>query len=182
MNRQEISSRFSIRKIGIDEQIESFDCGDADLNDFILHESQLYRKALLAVSYVLERNDDKSVCAYFSLANDRISIEDFENNTAFNRFRRRRFVNEKRLKSYPAAKICRLAVSSQYRGEHIGSFILNFIKSSFVTDNKTGCRFLTVDAYRQTLPFYSVNHFIPLNEEDADAGTRLLFFDLETVA
>ena len=33
---------------------------------------------------------------YFSLANDRISVTDFEDKTAFNRFRRRRFVNEKR--------------------------------------------------------------------------------------
>lgn len=31
---------------------ESFNCGDTDLNDFILHEAPLYREALLAVSCV----------------------------------------------------------------------------------------------------------------------------------
>lgn len=30
---------------------ESFNCGDADLNDFILNEGPLYREALLAVTY-----------------------------------------------------------------------------------------------------------------------------------
>lgn len=180
MEREEIAAKFSIRKIGIDEQIESFDCGDADLNDFILNESVHYRKALLAVSYVLERNEDKAVCAYFSLANDKVSLSDFENKTEFNRFRRKRFVNEKRLKSYPAAKICRLGVSTTMRGEHIGSFLINFIKSFFVANNKTGCRFLTVDAYAAAVPFYLNNRFAPLNDEDADAATRLLFFDLET--
>lgn len=32
------------------------------------------------------------------IANDRISLSDFENKTEFNRFRKRQFVNEKRLK------------------------------------------------------------------------------------
>ena len=49
-------------------------------------------------------------------------------------------------------------------------------------DNKTGCRFLTVDAYAGAVPFYLKNGFIPLNDEDADADTRLLYFDLATIA
>ena len=47
-------SSYKIRKLGINEKVKSFDCGDADLNDFILNESNLYRKALLSVSYVFE--------------------------------------------------------------------------------------------------------------------------------
>lgn len=180
MEEHEIMAHYTIRKLGADEQVEAFDCGDADLNDFILHESLPYRKALLAVSYVLERKADKAVCAYFSLANDRVSLGDFENKTEFNRFRKHRFVNEKRLKSYPAAKICRLAVISSLKGQNIGTFLLDFIKSYFVADNKTGCRFLTVDAYAAAQTFYRNNRFVPLNANDADAPTRLLYFDLET--
>ena len=86
-----------IRRLEEDEKIKSFSCGDADLDDFILNEAPYYRDALLAVSYVMEQ-DDKPI-AYFSLANDRVSIQDFETNTEFNRFRRHRFVNEKRKKS-----------------------------------------------------------------------------------
>lgn len=41
---------------------------------------------------------NKQVLAYFSLANDRVSLSDFDNKTEFNRFRKHRFVNEKRLK------------------------------------------------------------------------------------
>ena len=111
---QEPFSSYIIRKLETDERVKSFDCGDADLNDFILNESGLYRKALLAVSYVFEAVDDinhEHIAAYFSLANDRVSMTDFPNKTEFNRFRKHRFVNEKRLKSYPAAKICRLAVN-----------------------------------------------------------------------
>ena len=44
---------YIVRRLKIKESVKSFDCGDTDLNDFILNESLLYRKALLAVSYVV---------------------------------------------------------------------------------------------------------------------------------
>ena len=64
---------YIVRRLKIKESVKSFDCGDTDLNDFILNESLLYRKALLAVSYVVEdKKNNNRVAAYFSLANDRI--------------------------------------------------------------------------------------------------------------
>lgn len=176
------NNKLSIRRLQKNELVNSFDCGDADLNEFILNESVFYRKALLAVSYVVEDMANKQVLAYFSLANDRVSLSDFENKTKFNRFRKQRFVNEKRLKSYPASKVCRLGVDISARGMRIGSYLIDFIKSYFLVDNKTGCRFLTVDAYADAIPFYLKNGFVPLNDEDADAATRLLYFDLATIA
>lgn len=150
------------------------------MNDFIMNESVLYRDALLAVSYVAE-SGTKQTIGYFSLANDRVSLTDFENNTEFNRFRRHRFVNEKRLKSYPAVKICRLGIDLSVKGCGIGSELLDFIKSYFIVNNKTGCRFITVDAYAAAVPFYLKNGFEPLTTDDADAYTRLLYFDLDEV-
>ena len=52
---------------------------------------------------------------------------------------------------------------------------------SNVLENKTGCRFLTVDAYAAAVPFYEKNWFIPLNNEDVDSATRLLYFDLNDI-
>lgn len=116
-----------VRKLEVDERVKSFNCGDADLNDFILYEAGAYQKALLAVTYVCETTDGREIAAYFSLANDRISLTDFQNNTMFNRFRKRLFVNRKRLKSYPATKICRLAVSGDLQRQHIGEMVVLFI-------------------------------------------------------
>ena len=170
---------YTVRRLKVKEVVKSFDCGDADLNDFILNESLFYRKALLAVSYVVEnKKNDNWVSAYFSLANDRISLTDFKDKTEFNRFRKHRFVNEKRLRSYPATKICRLGVDGSAKGVGMGSFLLAFIQSYFVVNNKTGCRFLTVDAYADAVPFYLRNGFVPLTPEDENSPTRLLFFDL----
>ena len=62
---------YIVRRLKIKESVKSFDCGDTDLNDFILNESLLYRKALLAVSYVVEdKKNNNRVAAYFSLANE----------------------------------------------------------------------------------------------------------------
>ena len=182
MQQQSDASTSAMIVVKLEEQdsVKSFDCGDDDLNDFILHESPLYRKEKLAVTYVLKEADDlanEHIKAFFSLSNDRISISDFDSKTKYNRFSRR-FNNHKRLKSYPAAKIGRLAVHASAKGMNIGSTLLNFIKLYFTTDNKTGCRFITVDAYAAAIPFYLRNGFVPLNEEDADEPTRLLYFDL----
>ena len=178
MTADEIRAQYRICKLAENERVESFDCGDADLNDFILNDALPYRKEKLAVTYVyVDKDDNAKVAAFFCLSNDRISLADFDNKTKYNKFSRR-FNNRKRLKSYPAAKIGRLGVSVSMKGMSIGSILLDFIKHFFVADNKTGCRFITVDAYAAAIPFYLRNGFVPLNDEDADEPTRLLYFDL----
>ncbi|MDE5887297.1 MAG: GNAT family N-acetyltransferase [Muribaculaceae bacterium] len=175
---EEFAEHFQIRKLSKDENIRDFDCGDEDLNEFLIKDAPLYQKALLANTYIIENKENGSIGAYFSLANDRIAIKDFPNNTEFNRFRRHRFVNEKRLTNYPAVKLCRFAVSDNVKGMSIGTFLLDYLKSWFVNDNRTGCRFITVDAYHDAEPFYLKNGFIYLTASDVDRSTRLMFFDL----
>ncbi|MDE6369616.1 MAG: GNAT family N-acetyltransferase, partial [Muribaculaceae bacterium] len=101
--------------------VYAFDCDDEDLNDFLLNESNLYRNALLSVTYVVEEKETKEILAYFSLSNDKVSISDFESKSEFNRFRRHKFVNEKRLRSYPAIKIGRLAIAKSAQHQSIGT-------------------------------------------------------------
>lgn len=64
----------------------------------------------------------------------------------------------------------------------MGKDLINYIKSFFVENNKTGCRFITVDAYAAAVPFYMKNGFLPLTQEDAESPTRLLYFDLANIA
>lgn len=113
MTREEFQKRCLVRRLNVGDTISAFDCDDEDLNDFLLYEANLYRNALLSVTYVVEDKQTNEVLAYFSLSNDKISISDFESKTEFNRFRKHKFVNEKRLRSYPAIKIGRLAISKK---------------------------------------------------------------------
>lgn len=178
MTIEEYQRRFSIRKLEENETVSTFNCGDEDLNDFILNDAVTYRQAMLAVTYILEDKTTNHIAAYFSLANDRIGLKDFIEIRDYNRFRKPKFVNTKRLKSYPAVKICRLAISNTLHGLGIGTNLIQFIKSYFIVDNKTGCRFITVDAYADAIGFYRRNQFSFLNDDDKDSRTRVLFFDL----
>ncbi len=67
------------------------------------------------------------------------------------------------------------------KGQALGTFLLDFIKSYFLAENKTGCRFLSVDAYVGAVPFYEKNGFVLLNSTDTDTTTRLLLFNLQTL-
>lgn len=53
---------------------------------------------------------------------------------------------------------------------NIGSHTLNMIKKLFVTENRTGCRFITVDAYNneEVLQFYQKNEFQFFYDKDED--------------
>lgn len=181
MNNADFESLFKIGRLNPQKPILSFDCGDEDLNDFILTEASAYQEALLAVTYLVIHKETKEVAAYFSLANDKISITDFENKTEFNRFRKHKFVNEKRIRSYPAIKIGRLAIARAYQKQSLGKKLLDFIKQLSLLNKDSGCRFVTVDAYIDALPFYIKNDYQFLNSDDEDKNTRVMYFDLASL-
>ena len=78
-------------------------------------------------------------------------------------------------------KIGRLGVDLHFKGQHIGSDILSFVTRLFVTNNRTGCAFITVDALRSAIPFYINNGFVILDKSIADDETKEtcpLYYDL----
>jgi predicted GNAT family N-acyltransferase len=169
-------SNFELIRISDDYPIKSFDCDDTDLNDFLLNDAKNYLKELLAVTYVLEDKNSNATIAFFSMFNDRISLKDTSKNS-WNKLRRN-IANPKRKSSFPAVKLGRLGVNNDYKGRGFGKMIIDFIKVHFVTNNRTGCRFLTVDAYAKSLAFYEKQGFIYFSENDMNEDTRQMYFDL----
>jgi predicted GNAT family N-acyltransferase len=157
-------------------QIKKFDCGDSDLNDFLINDSKKYLQELLAVTYLIESNDE--TVAFFSLFNDKISIIDTDSKSQWHKLFRNKMPQGKRLSSYPAMKIGRLAVSGNHKGQGWGTTIIDYLKELFISNNRTGCRYFTVDAYKESLGFYEKNGFIFLTAKDASSDTRLMYFDL----
>lgn len=168
------------------DTLKPFDCGNADLNGFLVESdpsvpnATQYEAELMAVTYVLEDRDSNAVLAYFSLLNDKID-RDISDRNVWNHLSRI-IPNAKRRRSYPAVKIGRLAVSSLMKSKGLGTFILYFIKEWFLERSQTGCRFITVDALKEALPFYQKNHFVILENRRAnDSDTILMYFDLMTL-
>ena len=150
-----------------------FDCGEDDLNDFLLQDAKQYAKGLLAVTYVIE--DDDMTVAFFSLSNDRISLA--ESDKATWRRIRNSFPHRKHRSDYPAVKIGRLGVNVGAQHQHIGTDIIDFVKQTFITKNRTGCCFVTVDALRSAVPFYENNGFKPLRKVN-EGETIPMYYDL----
>lgn len=171
-------SDFLFTKLEADTAIPSFQCSDNDLNDFLLFDSKKYYEDLLAVTYLFIDVQHCQVAAYFSMLNDKVAYNPTDNNI-WNKINRH-ISNNKRKRSYPSVKIGRLAVSTLYVNCGIGSSILQFIKWSMVNNCRTGCRFITVDAYAAATDFYIKNGFSFFTKEDIGDKTRLMYFDLKS--
>ena len=167
---------FTLVRLSSEHQILPFDCGDTDLNDFLHNDAKNYTENLLAVTYLLE--SENSTAAFFSLLNDKVSLEDTDSNSRWRKYFRDIMPQGKRFKSYPAVKLGRLGVDNSFKGQGIGTIILDYIKGLYVNDKRAGCRYITVDAYRESLRFYEKNGFKHLTEKDKGADTRLMYFDL----
>lgn len=167
-----------------------FDCDNVDLNDFFHKDAIDYHNQLLGKTYFFTQNDNPNiiVCA-FTISNDSIRLPLLTNAA-------RRKINNcipfaKHRNNYPALLIGRLGVNKDFSRQRIGSDLMNFIKAWFINkNNKTGCRFITVDAYNseRALNYYIKNgfKFVFTTEKDEQKAlntseplhTRSLYFDL----
>ncbi|MGN0310036.1 MAG: GNAT family N-acetyltransferase, partial [Bacteroides sp.] len=147
-----------------------FSCGDDDLNSFFLEDSFLYADEMLGKTYCwITKTAPYKIVAMVTLANDSIKVHKMS--SSIRNKVQRRISNPKRGRSYPAVLIGRIGVNELFRGRHLGSQILAFIKGWFChEDNKTGCRFIVVDAYNkpQILQYYISNGFNFLFKSEAD--------------
>lgn len=152
----------------------NINCENEDLNDFFLNDSKKYQNELLSKTYCWLNENEKTV-AMVSLSNDNIELTGTK--------KRRLFQREKHFRYYPAVKIGRLGVDKEFKNNGLGSQILSFLKIFFVIKNKTGCRFLTLDAYndKKVLDFYLKNGFVFLHDEDKNDKTRIMYFDLISI-
>ena len=162
-------------RLTADYELTEFDCGDSDLNEFLKEDAKHFLEKRIANTFILE--DDGRIVAYFCLLNDKVSRVEVTNS----RWKKIKdsFPDGKRFRSYPSIKIGRFAVSKDYRGQNIGSKLMDLLKIQRNTQlGQSAFRFITVDAYLSAIPFYKKNGFVELTQKDEDDHTRLMFFDM----
>ncbi|HDL01070.1 MAG TPA: GNAT family N-acetyltransferase [candidate division Zixibacteria bacterium] len=171
-----MSYQFTLQRLESGDTRPSFDCGDSDLNEFFAVDSKIAGNELMSVTYIAEI--DRKAAAYFSLSNDAIKRELVPKSVLRRIFKK--IPQPKRYKSMPAVKIGRLATCVEMQCKNIGTDILDYLKVWFTDGNKTGCRFIVVDAYNtsRAIKFYTDNGFDFLMLEDESDETRLMYFDL----
>lgn len=170
-------------KVDSNTVFKPFDCGDEDLNDFLLNKSIEYTNEHLATTFVIE-NDEITV-AYYSIFNDSVNTQqiEFASKNAFKRFLSDLVSHPKRhLKSYPAIKIGRLGVTNSIQRSGLGKIIVNSIIDFAIDLNEEcACKIITVDAYSQSLNFYENLGFKYFSDSDKENDTRQMYLNLTPI-
>lgn len=137
--------------------------GDKDIDEFILKDAQRHFEQHMATTYSLRLPDvTNDILAFATLQNDAIKLAEPLDDFPY--------------KSFPAVKIGRLGVNKNFQNKGIGSMLLSIIARLMLTNNRTGCRFITLDAYNteRTLNFYSKNGFMFLKPGKINSERRTI--------
>jgi hypothetical protein len=150
---------------------DKFDCGKDDLNEYFHQDIKWHKEELVTQTYKLyKESEPELVLALLDFCNDSIRTEKFENPP---------LINPKiHYHSFPAVKLTRFGVRTELHRSHVGTNAMNLVKMFFLTDNRTGCRFITVDSYLDVVGFYKYNGFNLFSDKDRNKERRAMWFDL----
>ena len=158
-----------------------FDCGDNEINDFFHNDALPHKQELMAESYSFEFKGRP--LALLSIQNDTVHFDEDENQERIRFGKNIGLPFRKRYRSIPAVKLGRLGIQASLAGNGIGSVLLDFCKLMFVTDNRTGCRLITVDSYIKRIGFYEKNGFALFPNQIIDGrddeDTVIMYCDLK---
>jgi hypothetical protein len=122
------------------------------LNDFFKSDCIDYSEQLLGKTYCFTLDEKPTIIVcLFTVSNDSIKTNLLPKKKK-NKLNRK-IPYRKRRGSYPAVLIGRLGVNKNFKRKGIGCQLMNFIKAWFIDENnKTGCRYIVVDAYNEGIP------------------------------
>lgn len=196
MTVDELLTRCDLVRASEEKQSECrpFSCGEGDIDEFFAKDCLVNQCRLLGKTYLFCLKDQPdTIVTAFSLSNDSIRLTNRITDEYKEQFLDDTDLRDKTLKRFPAVLIGRLGTSSDFAGQGFGTAIMDFIKVLFRTNNRTGCRFLIVDALNrpETLRYYEKNgfHYLIADERleakymgigmgHLPLNTRLMYFDL----
>lgn len=132
--------------------LSSFDCGGADLNEFLKNDALKYHQSSLAKTILFIWRE--KIIGFCSLCCDSIKLSEKETEAL-------KIDNRLRHPEYPAIKLARFARDNNFKSYGLGDLLLKFaIGRALEVDQKVACKFLTVDAYPDMAGWYEKHGFI----------------------
>jgi ribosomal protein S18 acetylase RimI-like enzyme len=169
----------TVRQIGAGDIVTGLSLGHNDfapLKAYLRHDARKHHEQSLARTYAaFDDEDPQRVKAYVTLVCGEVVTENGENG----------LVVENGLhypyRQYPAVKIARLAVDRRLAGQQIGRRLveLSIGISKDVICPAVGCRFIVVDAKKQSVGFYEKCGFTSLDTPgNRERDEPVMFIDL----
>lgn len=162
-----------IRRLEEQDEVESFDCGDEPLNNYLKrHAWANQQKSLIGVTYVaLDESAPRTVIGYFTLATASVPRDAFP----------KKYVRGLPPYELPLILLARLAVDRRFSGKGLGhALISEAFKVALRVADDVGCRCVVTDAYRERVGWYARYGFVAL-EGAAESGPQRMFLDMRTI-
>ena len=153
-------SDLEIKLLNKAHDISVFDCEQQDINKFLMDDSYNQMEHNMNVTHVFLYNS--VIVAYFTLCADSIKIKQLK-------VEHKEELNQLGIdyEYLPALKLCRLGVDKNFKGNHIGPYILEIvIQNAMNLSKKIGLRYISVDAYFTAKWLYDKYNFKLFPKED----------------
>lgn len=146
MMKKEILDEYHYEKLTKNHDLSNFSCGVKDLDEFLKEDALDQQEKNLNVTYLAMRKNE--IIGFISISADNIRCKDLN----------------KHVKSiypnYPAVKIGRFGVSEEYKGQGLGSDMLNTMQKIILKiSEKLGISYITLDSYCTARKFYLKHSF-----------------------
>ena len=163
----------SIRRLEEFDDVESFDCGDQPLNNYLKqHAWTNQQKSSIGVTYVaIEESAPRAVLGYFTLATSSVPRDSLP----------KKYVRGLPPYDLPLILLARLAVDTRFAGKGLGdALITEAFKITLRVADEVGCRCMITDAYSDRVGWYARYGFIPI-EGAHKVSPQKMFLDVRTI-
>lgn len=157
------------------EYLKNFKSYETELMDFLVEDALENQNKKISKTYLWFLKSSKEIIGYVTLLTDKISLT-----TALKEEFKEKGIN---YKSLPALKVGRLCVEDKFLKKGVGKLIIQFVLYQVQKINeRCGCRFITLDAKRNSdklmdsIHFYKKMGFVVLKEREK--GTTPMYKDI----
>ena len=162
-------------------QIDTFDCGNKDLNDFLCtDEVKNYENEMLGKTTLVYY--DGELTGYYTLSSTCLGVRYLKHKTGFSH------LSEYHINELPALLIGRLAIDLDWQKKGVGRYIIQRIAMMALDQSRNqGIRLLVVQAKEDAFNFYTKCGFDFVMESKNEMkrfkarGTRTMFFDVSSL-
>lgn len=162
-------------------QIDTFDCGNKDLNDFLCtDEVSNYEEEMLGKTTLVFYEGE--LTGYYTLSSTSLSVRYLEHKAGFGK------LSEYHINELPALLIGRLAIDLNWQKKGVGRYIVQRIAMMALDQSRNqGIRLLVVQAKEDAFDFYRKCGFDFVMESRNEMkrfkarGTRTMFFDVSSL-
>lgn len=169
------TSELSFQRFKETRDVESFDCGNKDLNEFLCTDQvRKYEDEGFGFTYLVYWKG--RLVVYLTVCADSLRVEYLQKHKSFSRF------HEMRMETIPSLKIGRLATDQRYDGRGVGTACLRYAVG-MVKSNAVAARLIILQAEPGSEDWYLSRglQFVFETRNEKKRVKKTMFLDVQAV-